>query len=146
MKNQSTTVTRELVPEDQRLAVTAELFDIYFALRIEPVVYGITSRMTQGDYQGGYWQFYALNSDEWPAPGFYMAPDDDRSFDLQCDNYWSGELSADALGIVSCLYAYSHLSFGGPEPFARICAEHYHRLRLYMMEHAEVAAILGAID
>ena len=28
----------------------------------------------------------------------------------------------------------------------RICACHYHRLREYMMDHAEVRAILGATD
>jgi hypothetical protein len=51
-----TPVTRTLVPEDQRLAVTAELFGAHFPLAIEPVVYGITERMAE-DYHGGYWQF-----------------------------------------------------------------------------------------
>ena len=139
--NELTTITRHLVPEGQRLAVVADLFGAHFPLRLEPVIYGITERMTQGQYSGGYWLFYSLD-----GGGFYMAPDDDRVFTVSCDNYWRGQLSADALGIVSCLYAFSHLSFSGPESFARNCAEHYHRLRQYMMDHAEVAAILGAID
>jgi len=49
------------------------------------------------------------------------------------------------LGITSCLYAYSHLSFSGGE-FARDCARHYHLLREYMFEHPEVRGILGATD
>lgn len=139
--DEHTPVTRQLVPEDQRLAVVENLFGIHFPLRLEPVIYGITEKMTQGQYRGGYWQFYTLDNG-----GFYMAPVDDRVFQVSCDNYWQGQLSADALGIVGCLYAYSHLSFGGPESFARICAGHYHRLRGYMMGHAEMAAILRAID
>lgn len=135
------TITRDLVPEEQRLAITAELFGIHFPLRLEPVIYGQTEKMTRGEYRGGYWEFFVLDNG-----GFYMAPDDDRVFTVSCDNFWQGELSADALGIVVCLYAYSHLSFSRYAGFARICADHYHRLRQYMLEHAEVTAILGAID
>ena len=139
--NQSTTVTRQLVPEGERKTVVADLFGVHFPLRLEPVIYGITERMTQGKYRGGHWLFYTLN----PGRSFYMAPDSDQLYQIYCDN-WQGELSADALGITACLYAYSHLSFGGPEAFARICATHYHLLREYMMGHADVSAILGAID
>ena len=32
-------------------------------------------------------------------------------FHVTCDNMFEGDLSADALGITACLYAYSHLSF-----------------------------------
>jgi hypothetical protein len=136
-----TPITRHLVPESQRLAVVNGLFRMHFPMRLEPFIYRITHKMTQGQYSGGYWLFYTLDN-----AGFYMAPDDDRIFTVSCENNWQGPLSADALGIVCTLYAYSHLSFGGPEAFARICADHYHRLRYFMMDHAEVAAILGAID
>jgi hypothetical protein len=93
------------------------------------------------DYHGGYWHFYTLDNG-----GFYMAPEGDQVLAVSCDNYFTGELSADALGIVSCLYAYSHCSFSQNEAFGRLCARHYHLLREYMFEHKEVAAILGAID
>ncbi len=75
-----------------------------------------------------------------------MAPDNDRVFAVSCDNYFTGELSADALGIVSCLYAYSHLSFSRDQRFGRLCAQHYHWLREYMYKHREVAEMLRAID
>ena len=45
-------VTRELVPENQRIAVTEKLFGIHFPLQMEPVIYGITDRMAR-DYNGG---------------------------------------------------------------------------------------------
>jgi protease II len=44
------------------------------------------------------------------------------------------------------LYAYSNLSFSGPDAFADICNDHYHWLREYMMVHPEVEAILRATD
>ncbi|TDG11655.1 antirestriction protein [Seongchinamella unica] len=129
-----------LVPEDQRLDITADLFGAHFPLRLEPVIYGITDRMAP-EYHGGYWHFYALDNG-----GFYMAPDNDKCFLVQSSNCWQGELSADALGITACLATYSHLSFSGDPVFSRTCAEHYHLLREFIYQHPEVAAILGAID
>jgi len=99
----------------------------------------ITERMTE-DYEGGYWEFFTLSNG-----GFYMAPGSDTRFDVSCDNQYRGELSADALGITACLYAYSNLSFENGR-FARVCACHYHRLREFMFEHPEVREILGATD
>ena len=93
------------------------------------------------DYAGGYWQFYALGNG-----GFYMAPQSDAAFAVRCENGFEGRLSADALGVAACLYAYSNLSFGGPGAFEQACADHYHLLRDYMLGHAEAQAILGAID
>jgi hypothetical protein len=135
-----TPVTCKLIPEGQRLSHTASLFGAHFPQQLEPVIYGITERMAK-DYCGGYWLFYTLDNG-----GFYMAPDDDKMFTVSCDNFFQGELSADALGIVSCLYAYSHLSFTGTSAFPRECARQYHLLRHYMYDHAEVAAILAATD
>ena len=141
MNNQASQiqVTRELVPENRRMATVEWLFGIHFPLKLEPVIYGITERMAE-DYKGGYWNFYTLSNG-----GFYMALAEDKIFHITCDNMFEGDLSADALGIVSCLYAYSNLSFSDGR-FARVCACHYHRLREYMFEHPEVRAILGATD
>jgi hypothetical protein len=136
----TTTVARQLVPEGQRLAVIEQLFGAPFSLMIEPVIYGITERMAEA-YSGGYWQYYTLDNG-----GFYMAPEADKVYKVSCDNYFTGELSADALGITACLYAYSHCSFSRNEDIGRLCANSYQWLRAYMFEHPEVAAILGAID
>ena len=134
------TVIRQLVPDGRRMAVAADLFGIHFPLRLEPVIYGVADRMA-AEYHGGYWHFYTLDNG-----GFYLAPEGDQTYQVSCDNCWQGELSADALGIVCTLYAYSHLSFSEAEAFARACARHYHLLREFMYSHTEVAAILGAID
>ena len=132
-------VARHLVPEDRRLAVTAELFGAHFPLMIEPVVYGITERMAES-YSGGYWPMYTLDNGD-----FYMAPEGDQVFAVSCDNYFTGKLSADALGITAGLYAFSHCSFSRDEAFGRVCAQHYHWLRAFMYDHPEVAGVSAGV-
>lgn len=138
-RSDSNNITRQLVADDQRIPLTARLFGMHFPMRLEPFVFGMAGTLAAG-YHGGYWQFYALSNG-----GFYMAPRSDSHFNVSCDNGFEGELSADALGVVCCLYAYSHMSFGNGA-FAETCAEHYHLLREFTMDHAEVRNILMAID
>jgi hypothetical protein len=135
-----TKITRKEISTHQRLKHTADLFGIRFPLNIEPAVYSIAGNMAV-EYDGAYWEFYSLSNG-----GFYMAPSINDIYNISCINGYEGKLSADALGITACLYAYSHLSFSSDAVFAEMCANHYHWLRAYMLEHAEVGAILSAID
>ena len=54
-------------------------------------------------------------------------------------------MSGDALGITACLYAYSNLSFA-QSSFGELCANHYHWLREYALDHKEARAVFAAID
>jgi len=67
-----------------------------------------------------------------------MAPVLDGLYQVSCMNGYEGSLSADGLGITLCLYAYSHMSFSDIRDFAETCAEQFHLLRDYMLEHPEV--------
>lgn len=137
-------ITCQLVPEFDRMAVVDKLFGLSYVLKLEPTVFQFADQLA-ADYNGGYWNFYTLSNG-----GFYMAPRSDAIFTVVCDNGFDGKLSADALGVVSCLYAFSNLSFGdgltSNSTFAEACADHYHLLREYMFWHAEVRNILRAID
>jgi hypothetical protein len=73
-----------------------------------------------------------------------MAPQSCMRFAVRAENGFEGSLSACALGITACLYAYS-LSFGNDD-LAEICATQYHLLRAHALDHREAAAILAAID
>jgi hypothetical protein len=76
-----------------------------------------------------------------------VGPAGGEVFRARCGNGYEGELSADAFGIACCLYAYSHLSFAGPDALAEECARQYHLLREWMLSgHAEARAILAATD
>ncbi len=132
-------ITRQQVSDDQRISITVDLFGVYFPMRLEPFVYAMTSKLSD-DYGGGYWQFYSLSNG-----GFYMSPDSDGRFQVICENGHECLMSADALGITACLYAYSHLSFGDDD-FSETCARLYHLLREYMLDHQEARSIFAAID
>ena len=132
-------ITKTEIPEDQRCDHVDRIFGVHFPLRLEPVIFTFADRLSK-DYTGGYWHFYALGNG-----GFFMSPDSDRSFIVTSDNSFEGTMSAEAFGITACLYAYSHLSFGDDD-LAELCARHDHLLRDYAMGHAEVRAILAAID
>jgi hypothetical protein len=137
--NQLENIHSELLNDTQRIEIPARLFGLNFPNKLEPTIYSMADMLAPA-YLGGYWNFYTLSNG-----GFYLAPASDTIFDVSCENGFDGKLSADALGITASLYAYSHLSFGEGE-FAQVCAEHYHLLRDYMLEHAEARAILRAID
>lgn len=74
-----------------------------------------------------------------------MAPKLDESFQITADNGFEGTMSAEALGISACLYTYSNLSFG-ENGLTEKCAEHYHWLFEFAMQHPEAVAIRAAID
>ncbi len=134
-----TPVSRQMVADEQRTNLTADLFGVYFPLQLEPFVFSMASRLSE-DYSGGLWDFYTLSNG-----GFYMAPDNDGKFQVVSENGHECFMSGNALGITACLFAYSHLSFGQGD-FADTCGQHYHLLREYMFEHAEARNILRAID
>ena len=134
-----TIIARHQVADDQRINLSADLFGIYFPLRLEPFVFAMTSKLSE-DYCGGYWNFYTISNG-----AFYMSPDTGGKFSVISENGHECFMSADALGITACLYAYSHLSFG-EDDFSETCARQYHRLREYVFEHPEVRAILAVID
>ena len=127
---------RKLVPTNQRMQQVNALFGSRFPFQLEPLIYNLAGNMSE-NYQGGYWEFFILDND-----GFYMAPGSGGPFKVSCINGYEGKLSADDFGITVCLYAYSLLSFD----MAQIYAQHYHRLRDYMLDHEEAEDILKAID
>lgn len=132
-------ITAARVSESQRMDVADEHFGIRFPLTVEPMIYQFATQLSSA-YSGGYWQFYTLSDG-----GFFMAPDIAKVFEVIADNGYQGSMSAEALGITACLYTYSNLSFG-ENGFAEKCAEHYHRLFEFAMQHPEVNSIRAAID
>ncbi len=132
-------ITATRVSESQRMDVADEHFGIRFPLTVEPMIYQFATQLSSA-YSGGYWQFYTLSDG-----GFFMAPDMADPFEIMADNGYQGTMTAEALGITACLYAYSNLSFTKGS-FGEKCADRYHQLYEFAMRHPEAAAIRGAID
>ena len=133
------TILRTIVQNNQRMQQANALFGSSFPFQLEPLIYNLASNMSD-DYNGGYWEFFILSNN-----GFYMTPGSGGPFKVSCENGYEGTLSADALGITCCLYAYSLLSFERND-MAKVYAQHYHWLREYMLDHNEAEDILKAID
>jgi len=124
----------------QRVDYPASLFGaVDFPFRVEPTIFNFAGQLS-ADYTGGMWDFYALSNG-----GFYIAPQTDEPFDVRAENGFEGRLSPCAFGMTVCLYAFSHLSFGG-DRLAEVCAEQYHLLREHMLDHPEARSILATID
>ncbi len=132
-------ITAARVSESQRMDVADEHFGIRFPITVEPMIYQFATQLSSA-YSGGYWHFYTLSNG-----GFYMAPDMAETFEVIADNGYQGSMSAEALGITACLYAFSNLSFINGQ-FGEKCAERYHQLYEFAMQHPEAAAIRAAID
>ncbi len=135
-----TIIYTECLNDAQRVSAPAKLFGAAgFALKLEPMIFSM-ARMLSDDYQGGYWEMFSLSNG-----GFFMAPSTEHTLITTSPNGYTGTMSAAALGISASLFTYSHLSFGDG-PLAEACAEHYHLLREYALDHPEAKAIMGCID
>jgi hypothetical protein len=127
------------VPESKKAEHAGNLFGVRF-LWIESFLFDNAGSLSE-DYNGGSWDFFDLDNG-----GFYMAPSCGDHFSVACANGFDGELTADAFGITCCLCTLSQLSFSADSGFAQLCSVHYHRLREFMLQHAESKSILAAID
>ena len=91
------------------------------------------------EYRGGLWSMYQLSNG-----GFFMAPPDDvEKYRVRSTNGYTGDVSSEAMGVIVCLFAYSHLSFQSGFDVAGV---QFHKLRAYALDHREATAIFAAID
>ncbi|MFP1133055.1 antirestriction protein [Asticcacaulis sp. W401b] len=123
---------------DDRANFLPKLFGSWY-LRGEMAVYSFMEELCR-DYRGGFWDFFEVSNG-----ARFLAP---KRFE-PCDVYgwgngFSGTLTPQAAGIVTTMFALSHLSFSPGAP--RELAEGYERLYEYAMEHPEADLIFGAID
>lgn len=125
-----------LVPSDARLSSLPRHFGMHM-LTVEGRIYDFLSQFCAA-YNGGLWDFHELSNG-----GFYMSPPE-GSYEIVVDgNGFSGTLSADAVGIVVCLFTFSHMSFEYTDP---TFGQHFHLLREFAAEHPEAGRIFAAID
>jgi hypothetical protein len=133
-------IHRDLLSDDRRVSVPAKLFGtLAFPFKVEPTIFNMAGRLSTA-YRGGFWDMHQLSNGGW-----YMSPSSEAPFSVASQNGYSGEMSADALGITACMFAFSHLCLGG-DALAEVCAEQFHLLREFALDHPEAKAILAAIN
>lgn len=134
----ATRVVATVVSDDERMTFLPRFFGGRLMMYGEALVFD-TMRRLSPKYRGGLWKFYTLSNG-----GYYMAPHVETPMHLSVSGNWfEGELSGDAAGIVVTLFALSALSI---ETHIERIGDLFHLLRDYAIEHAEARSILAAID
>lgn len=131
-------VTATEVPQFQRMRFLPDCFGERWMLNGEMAVFE-WMRTLCASYSGAYWKFFRLSNG-----GFYMAVDQTEPMSLALDsNGFTGEVSADAAGIVATLFALSHLAHKTRE--GRF-VDAFHALLDFADGHPEGRLIFAAID
>ena len=127
-----------LVGEEDRIMCLPRLFGLARMIEVEAVTYGYMSKLS-ADYTGAYWHFYTLSNG-----GFYMAPGDQPQYRLEWDgNGFSGDVSADAAGLIAPLFMLGHMHEKyGEDQFAQL----YAWASAYAAQHSEAGPIGAALD
>lgn len=129
-------VTFQVIPEKELLDALPGYFKNHFSI-VEISVYAWLTKLSK-DYDGGFWEFYSLSNG-----GFYMAPVLESELHLKYpSNNFAASMSADAAGIVACLFALSHISCSTGTD---LLAERFHQLREYALDHHEAEKIFALI-
>lgn len=132
-----TPVTANQIPTASRINALPRHFGRHM-MAVETVVFAYMRELVES-YQGGYWEFHDLSNG-----GFYMAPTGNQELRVSVSgNYFDGDMSPDAAGIVACLFAYGYLA---NSTGAAALSRHFHWLRDYALDHPEAGKILAAID
>ena len=127
----------EAIDDVNRSNVVFSLFGKNHILA-EQLVYKWMDTLSQ-EYKGGYWRIYQLSNG-----GFYMAPARDKGFTVYCPGFGDEvHLSADAAGLVACLFAINQLA---NQTHQDSLIRLYYLVRDYALIHPEVEGILRAID
>lgn len=105
-------------------------------MRFENTVFTMADRFSKS-YGGGMWDFYDLSNG-----GFFICPAGDGTYHFENEmNYADVTLSAQAFGIVCCLYTLSAMSFTDSR-----FADPYYNLLDYARQLDEAPQIYRAID
>lgn len=114
--------------------------NIMKAISFENTVYGVMNRICP-TYDGGSWDFFEVSNG-----AFFMAP---AAFTTPveitvADNYFRGEMTPAAAGIVATLMALSSMAFSHEED--ERLSEAFHSLRDYASTREDSGLIMRAID
>jgi hypothetical protein len=145
------TMTTETIGNDSTITCTrvaqsacADFLDAIvgpgFAFELEPAIFHFASMLAES-YHGGVWSTFELSSG-----GFFMAPQDERTYLVRSPNGSHHELSAVGFGICCTLFALSNCSFDSRFGAAQRYAELFHRLQDFAAEQSEASAIFALTD
>lgn len=137
-------ITARIIPNNRRMAFLPRLFGAWY-LTGEAGVYN-HARSLCADYQGGSWEFVELSC----GSGFMYPLSAERFTVSISGNWFEGELSAEATGIVLTLFTLNHMIWhahdAGYEHICDMLITQQEKLKLYADQHPEAGLIYRAID
>jgi len=134
-----------VIAPSHRMTFLPHMFSARHMLKGEALLYHFARKLS-ADYTGGLWDFYRLSEG-----GYYAAPAHPARMTISVDgNGYSGDVSADAAGIVFSLFTLGAMASRAAErnddDGLVLFSMRYHQLLDYAHGHAERAAIMSAID
>ena len=132
-------VDATLVSAENRMQFLPKFFGCNLMLVGEELVYNWMKRLS-ADYKKGEWRYYELSNG-----GFYMAPSTDTHMRVKViGNYYFGNISSDAAGIVATMFAleYLALEFPSQDSFINL----HNLLGDFILDHPESKEIFRALD
>ncbi len=131
-------ITKNQVSENERLEFLPSFVGKHF-MAYESMIYDRLREASNGQYTGGYWEFYTLSNG-----GFYMELMQDEVLNMECvGNYFSGTMSAEAASIAINLVVQNAFAW---QVDADKHSENFYQLRDFALEHEEAAQIFAFID
>ncbi|MDU8539818.1 antirestriction protein [Pseudomonas syringae pv. actinidiae] len=129
-------ITVRVVPDHRRMSCVFRSFG-RFAVDVEQFTQA-TMRESCTAYTGGLWDYYELSN-----AGFFMVPTCAETYAVSRSNYFEGELSAQAVGIMTTL-AGIMITWGRTE--VDLLGLRYESLIDYARSQPEWALIRAALD
>jgi hypothetical protein len=131
-------VTATLFAAEERLEFLPSLFGYKLMMRGEALIFDWMRSLSKS-YDGGFWNYFKLSNG-----GFFMAPASTNFYSVSCPgNQFEGVMSANAVGIVSTLFALGQLA---AESESGSIVDHYFLVLEYVEYHPERSLIFKAID
>lgn len=113
-------------------------------VKAEACIYAYAAKYIR-DYSGGEWTFNQL-----PDGAGYLAPEEERVFVSNPDNWFEGEMSGDAAGIFITAMVLNHRawmhSHHDQQEASRHYVNRYEQLMAFVPTHREASAIYRALD
>jgi len=139
-------ITVKLVSKRERLNFLPRLFKNNF-MRCENHVYQLAGKLSD-NYQGGMWEFAEASNG-----ALYMRPESEEGemFSVSCENYYEGNLSADAFGILCTYLTVNNMCWmladeDSPQEKLKHFIDMNYLIRDVLLEHQENHELIPAID
>lgn len=135
---EDTVITKFEVKESARTSILPKYAGSYLNI-LEPLIYQVLSEYC-AEYRGAYWQIWELSNHT-----FFMVPEvNTETLKMSCSgNFYSGEMSAEAAGIVACLGAFNRMAWATDD---QRFVNHFYALKDFASQHSEATEIFKAID